>query len=266
MTRPRAAAAAAAAAVIAGYSYWRSAAFLRDPTRIPPEDEDTVVAAADGYVTYVKRVEHGEVPVAIKKRRSITLTEYVGAADADPSDRPDPGVSGWLVGTYMTEHSVHRNRAPIAGTVTVREHRGAAPFNRSMARMTANLVLRQRPFDRECEYLLTNERLTIGLRHATGAVVYVTQIADLWVDRIVAHTRPGDRLARGEQYGLIRFGSQCDVFLPDSLVPAVDVRPGQYVWAGESVLARVTTAARTPTEPDEPTVSTIRGLGPRRTT
>ncbi len=264
MTRPRAAAAAAAAAVVAGYSYWRSAAFLRDPTRVPPEDEDTVVAAADGYVTYVKRVDRGEVPVAIKKHRSITLTEYAGVA-AD-SDHPDAGVSGWLVGTYMTEHSVHRNRAPIAGTVTMREHRGAAPFNRSMARMTANLVLRQQPFDRECEYLLTNERLTIGLRHATGAVVYVTQIADLWVDRIVAHTEPGDHLARGEQYGLIRFGSQCDVFLPDSLVSAVDVRPGQYVWAGESVLGRVTAADRTPAEPDHPTVSTIRGLGPRRTT
>ncbi|MFC7961543.1 phosphatidylserine decarboxylase [Rhodococcoides kroppenstedtii] len=263
MTRPRAAAAATAAAVVAGYSYWRSAAFLRDPVRVPPEDEDTVVAAADGYVTYVKRVDDGEVPVAIKKRRSIPLTEYAGVAAADPSE---PGVSGWLVGTYMTEHSVHRNRAPVEGTVTLREHRGAAPFNRSMARMTANLVLRQRPYDRDCEYLLTNERLTIGLRHATGAVVYVTQIADLWVDRIVAHTRPGDHLARGEQYGLIRFGSQCDVFLPDSLVSAVDVRPGQYVWAGESVLARVRAAARTPTEPDEPTVGAIKGLGPRRTT
>lgn len=246
MTRRRAAVAAVAATVVGGYSYWRSAAFLRDPPRVPPDEEDTVVAAADGYVTYVKRVEAGQVPVAIKKRRSITLTEYAGVGPAGA------GVSGWLVGTYMTEHSVHRNRAPIAGTVTVREHRGAAPFNRSMARMTANLVLRQRPYDRECEYLLTNERLTIGLRHAEGATVYVTQIADLWVDRIVAHTCPGDHLARGEQYGLIRFGSQCDVFLPDALVASVDVRPGQYVWAGESVLAR-TVAASTPIPSRRPT-------------
>lgn len=218
-----------AAGLVAGYSYWRTAAFLRDPARTPPADPRTVVAAADGFVTYVKRVDDGRVPVAVKKRRHIPLSEYTGAGDVS---------SGWLVGTYMTEYSVHRNRAPVDGEVIVRRHRGAAPFNRSMARMTANLFLRRTPFDEGCDYLLTNERLTIGLRHDSGAVVFVTQIADLWVDRIVARTDIGDRLRRGEQYGLIRFGSQCDVFLPDELVDTVDVRPGQYVWAGESVLAR----------------------------
>ena len=220
----------ALAALVGGYSYWRSAAFLRDPERSVPPDPSSIVSAADGYITYVKRVESGQMPVAVKKRRTIRLSEYAGI---------DSDTSGWLVGTYMTEHSVHRNRAPIEGAVVVREHRGAAPFNRSMARMTANLFLHRTPYDEGCEYLLTNERLTIGVRHADGPTVFVTQIADLWVDRIVAHVEVGENLARGEQYGLIRFGSQCDVFLPDALLDGdVLVRPGQYVWAGESVLAR----------------------------
>ncbi|MGB6183464.1 MAG: phosphatidylserine decarboxylase [Rhodococcus sp. (in: high G+C Gram-positive bacteria)] len=234
--------ATAAALLVGGYTYWRSAAFLRDPQRIPPGDPSAVVSAADGYVTYVKRVERGQVPIAVKKRRSIPLSEFAGV---------DSDASGWLIGTYMTEHSVHRNRAPVEGTVVLREHRGAAPFNRSMARMTANLVLRRTPYDEGCDYLLSNERLTIGLRHRTGATVFVTQIADLWVDRIVAHTEVGDDLSCGEQYGLIRFGSQCDVFLPDELLDsgngagrdAIVVRPGQYVWAGESVLAHARTAS-----------------------
>ncbi|KQU03009.1 phosphatidylserine decarboxylase [Rhodococcus sp. Leaf7] len=223
---------AAAALLVGGYSYWRTAAFLRDPDRTPPADPSSIVSAADGYVTYVKRVERGELPIAVKKRRSIRLSEYAGV---------ESDASGWLIGTYMTEHSVHRNRAPVGGTVVLREHRGAAPFNRSMARMTANLVLHRTPYDEGCDYLLTNERLTIGIRHDAGSTVFVTQIADLWVDRIVAHTDVDDRLERGEQYGLIRFGSQCDVFLPDDLLDGDDailVRPGQYVWAGESVVAR----------------------------
>ena len=146
--------------------------------------------------------------------------------------------SGFLVGVYMTEYSVHRNRSPIGGTVVARRHRSAAPFNRSMARVGANLVARQTPYDEGCDYLLTNERLTIGVRHPSGPVATVTQIADLWVNRIVAHVDVGEMVGRGEQYGMIRFGSQCDVFLPDALVERITVRPGQYVFAGSTTIAR----------------------------
>ena len=69
-------------------------------------------------------------------------------------------------------------------------------------------------------------------------MVTVTQIADLWVDRIVAHVAVGDTVERGEQYGMIRFGSQCDVFVPDALVDEITVRPGNYVFAGETTVVR----------------------------
>lgn len=210
------------------FAYWRTRYFFRDPVRQIPSSDHKIVCAADGFITYVKRIEAGTVPIAIKNRRSIALSEYCGLGICE---------SGYLIGTYMTEHSVHRNRLPISGVIQAREHRRAAPFNRSMARTLANLILDRRPFDRDCEHLVCNERLTIGIRHRCGAVVAVTQIADLWVNRIVADVRVGDVVTRGNQYGMIRFGSQCDVFLPDALVSKILIRPRQYVLAGSTVLA-----------------------------
>lgn len=210
-------------------AWWRLRFFFRDPVRTPPPDAHAVVAPADGIVTYVKRVDHGQVPFAVKRGRTIPLEEFTDMATE---------TSGFLVGVYMTEYSVHRNRSPIAGTVVARRHRSAAPFNRSMARVGANLLARQTPYDVGCDYLLTNERLTIGVRHPGGAVATVTQIADLWVNRIVAHVDVDETVGRGEQYGMIRFGSQCDVFLPDALVEQITVRPGQYVFAGSTTIAR----------------------------
>ncbi|MGV8875450.1 MAG: phosphatidylserine decarboxylase [Rhodococcus sp. (in: high G+C Gram-positive bacteria)] len=220
--------AAATAVPFAVFAYWRTRFFFRDPHRVPPADPRAVLAPADGFVTYVKRVEAGTTAFAVKKGRRIALDEIAGVAASD---------NGYLIGIYMSEYSVHRNRIPISGTVGMRRHRSAAPFNRSMARVGANLLTRRTPYDEGCDYLLTNERLTVSIEHATGAVVTVTQIADLWVNRIVAHIAVGDTVERGEQYGMIRFGSQCDVFIPDALVETIAVRPGQYVFAGETIVA-----------------------------
>ncbi|WP_307786556.1 phosphatidylserine decarboxylase [Rhodococcus sp. KRD197] len=220
-------------AVLAGlfglFLYWRLRFFFRDPHREPPADTRAVVAPADGFVTYVKRVERGAIPHATKKGRSIPLEEFTSM---------NSSASGYLIGIYMSEYSVHRNRIPVAGIVSFRQHRSAAPFNKSMARVGANLLTRHTPYDDGCDYILTNERLTIAITHRSGSVLTVTQIADLWVDRIVANVAVGQEVSRGEQYGMIRFGSQCDVFLPDELVEEVTVTPGQYVFAGQSVVAR----------------------------
>jgi phosphatidylserine decarboxylase len=233
--------AAAAVVLVAAYLVWRMSYFLRDPHRVVPPGGHNVVAAADGFVVYAKRIERGQVPIAVKGRRHIPLTEYTGVDGADRH-------SGWLVGTYMTERSVHRNRVPLGGEIVLRVHRPAAPVNRSMARIAANVMLHHQPYDHGCEHLLTNERLTVGIRVPDGPVVFVTQIADLWINRIVARVRVGDVLRRGDQYGLIRFGSQCDVFLPDPLVDRITVTPGQYVHAGQTVIA----VARTGAVPADP--------------
>lgn len=210
--------------LVVAFLGWRFAYFLRNPARsIPPGD--SILSAADGYVTYVKRVAAGSVPIAIKNRRAIPLSEYAAIEATD----------GMLVGVFMTAFSVHRNRIPVSGTVVFKRHQ-PAPRNLSMVRMMTNLFFERKPFENECDFLVTNERLTIGVRTDAG-VVGVTQIADAWIDRIVARVEVGDAVRRGEQYGLIRFGSQVDLFIPDSLGMRPVVSPGQYVWAGESVIA-----------------------------
>ena len=95
------------------------------------------------------------------------------------------------------------------------------------------------------EYYLTNERLTTGLRTERGTVL-VTQIADEWINRIVSWVDPGDVLECGQQFGMIRFGSQCDVFIPDTFDLTVTIKVGQYVYAGETVLGTYDEASDKP--------------------
>ena len=81
-----------------------------------------------------------------------------------------------------------------------------------------------------------NERCAYRLRGDDGQVWSMVQIAGLVARRIVCRTEPGDPLARGQRYGMIRFGSRVDLYLPRGYVAAV--RIGEQVFAGQSVIAR----------------------------
>ena len=81
-----------------------------------------------------------------------------------------------------------------------------------------------------------NERNILGLRDADGGIWSVVQIAGLIARRIVCKAAPGDRISRGERYGMIKFGSRLDVYLPHGYHPAVTL--GQKMMAGVTVLAR----------------------------
>ena len=81
------------------------------------------------------------------------------------------------------------------------------------------------------------QKLAYRLRGDDGQVWSMVQIAGLVARRIVCRTEPGDPLARGQRYGMIRFGSRVDLYLPRGYVAAV--RIGEQVFAGQSVIARV---------------------------
>jgi phosphatidylserine decarboxylase len=81
-----------------------------------------------------------------------------------------------------------------------------------------------------------NERNALVIANAV-ARVGVVQIAGLVARRIVSFARDGDELAAGERFGMIRFGSRLDVYLPEGTVPLVAV--GQTATAGETVIAEV---------------------------
>ncbi|MDD5262532.1 MAG: phosphatidylserine decarboxylase family protein [Methylacidiphilales bacterium] len=122
------------------------------------------------------------------------------------------------VAVFLSVFDVHVNRAPYAGTVKKRHHH-AGEF------LDARLP----------EVDVKNEAMNWLLETARGSLV-LRQIAGLIARRIVAWRNEGDVLQTGERFGMIRFGSRTDVFLP--LDCEIKVKIGDRVKGGESVIAR----------------------------
>ena len=122
------------------------------------------------------------------------------------------------VSIFMNVFDCHVNRTPLAGTVTRVAYHAGRFLNASL--------------DKASE---ANERNGVLLDVGDGRTLAVVQIAGLVARRIVCFTREGARLETGQRFGLIRFGSRLDVYLPDGVAPLLCV--GQRAVAGETVLA-----------------------------
>ena len=190
--------------------------FWRTPRRKIRAAGQEIVSPADGNVIYITRVEAGEAPVSIKGKRYSRLSELT---KTHLLDKPC-----WLVGINMTPFDVHKNCAPIDGRVLLNRH-----FDGSF------LSLKQP------EALSENERNTYVLANDT-LVVGMVQIASRLVRRIDSYVKEGDHVKKGDWLGMIRFGSQVDVILPVEC--EVNVKLGQQIYAGETILARIDPAAR----------------------
>lgn len=130
------------------------------------------------------------------------------------------GVEALKISIFMSVFSVHVNRNPFDGKVVDTFHHDGKFFDARDGRAS-------------CE----NERNGIVLEIAGGARIAYVQIAGLIARRIISYPRIGDLLIRGERYGLIRFGSRVDVYLPAEVTPLVKL--GDKTVAGETVLARI---------------------------
>lgn len=138
---------------------------------------------------------------------------------------PDPftGTPRLCVCVFMNVFNVHVNRSAVAGVVDdIRYHEGKF-VNAS--------------FDKASH---DNERCAYSIKDDNGDVWSMVQIAGLVARRIVCRVSEGDRLERGERFGMIKFGSRVDLYLPDGYTPSV--RIGDKVLAGQSVLAEKTAA------------------------
>ena len=120
---------------------------------------------------------------------------------------------------FLSVFNVHVQRAPVAGGIGHYSHRSG----RYLAAW------------RE-EASSSNERASLGIDTGAGPVL-VRQIAGLVARRIVTYPREGDRVAKGDRIGLIRFGSRVDLFLPPDW--PVTVEPGDVVRGGETPVARI---------------------------
>ena len=120
---------------------------------------------------------------------------------------------------FMNVFNVHVNRVPCHGTVTSLAYRPGKFFNASFDKASVD-----------------NERMSVRLKaDAGGQDVVFVQIAGLVARRIRCDLKEGQRVCRGDRFGIIRFGSRVDVYLPDGA--RLLVTEGQHVRAGETALA-----------------------------
>ena len=131
------------------------------------------------------------------------------------------GAPAHRVSIFMNIFNVHVNRSPIKGTVRYKEYRKGKFFNASL--------------DKSSEQ---NEALSVGIESLNREYrVLVRQIAGLIARRIVCHVGESDTLACGERFGMIRFGSRLEVYLPPG--STWRVAAGDRVKAGTSILAEL---------------------------
>lgn len=123
------------------------------------------------------------------------------------------------ISIFMNIFNVHVNRYPIDGTVNY-VHYNPGKF------VSAHLD----------KASLENEQMSVGITSPRGRIL-VRQIAGLIARRIVNYSRDGQQAAQGSRFGLIRFGSRVDVFVPPGAI--IKVKPGQKVQAGTTVIAEL---------------------------
>jgi phosphatidylserine decarboxylase len=174
--------------------------FFRDPDRYPPEDEKAILSPADGRICLIQECE---LPDAFGE-----MDEYRGRKH-------------WRVSVFMSVFNVHVNRLPTAGEIVKKQYVAAGKF------LNASLDKASKENER-CNYLVKAEN---------GQVYGVTQIAGLVARRIVPQVEEGQKLSRADRFGLIRFGSRLDVYLPEGVKP--EVRVGQTMVSGETVLGHL---------------------------
>ncbi len=122
------------------------------------------------------------------------------------------------VSVFMNVFNCHVNRAPIEGKVSALAYRPGKFFNASLDKASVD-----------------NERNSLCLEMGDGRQIAVVQIAGLVARRILCFVTFGQKMKTGERFGLIRFGSRVDVYLPEGVQPLVSL--GQNMVAGETVLA-----------------------------
>lgn len=135
-----------------------------------------------------------------------------------------PARDPWLerdslrISVFMNVFNVHSNRSPVDGEVKNAWYHAGAFVNAALDKASTE-----------------NERNALHLRTGDGQDVTCVQVAGLVARRILCHVKAGDRLARGQRYGFIRFGSRVDVYLPPDARPRAAI--GDVVYATESILA-----------------------------
>ena len=164
--------------------------FFRNPERYPPENDNAIVAPADGKIIFVGKV---------------------------PEDRYFGGQEVTKISIFMNVFNVHVNRVPVNSKVIDQFYNRGRFFNASLDKAS-----------------FENEQSGMLLETESGVKFLSVQIAGLIARRIISYPETGDLLERGWRYGLIRFGSRVDLYVPEGV--EVSAKLGDKTVAGETVL------------------------------
>ena len=172
-------------------------AFFRDPERVVPQEKDVVVSPGDGII--------------------VAIGDATPPADVIRSDMDNEYIK---VSVFLSVFNVHVNRIPVSGKIVDSKYHPGKFLNASLDKASTD-----------------NERNTIAIETESGSIVYCVQIAGLVARRIVSDAYVGDLFITGDRYGIIRFGSRMDIYLPKKY--KINVSVGQTMVGGETILAKL---------------------------
>lgn len=177
--------------------------FFRNPVRVTPVREGLIVSPADGTVQMI-----------VQTTLPPELQEFKGSGDALCDAETVTRVS-----VFLNVFDVHVNRIPADGSITKVVYHPGKFLNANLDKAS-----------------IENERSTVlmKLKGHSSSVAFV-QIAGLVARRIICKLNAGQDVLAGQLYGLIRFGSRVDIFLPPGVQPLVCV--GQKMIGGETIIA-----------------------------
>jgi phosphatidylserine decarboxylase len=180
---------------VAGLATLATAAFFREPRRVPPARDGLALAAADGIVSLIEEA-------------------------TPPPELGLPAEPRMRVSIFLSVFDVHVQRAPATGSVERVAYRPGKFLSADLDKASDD-----------------NERNSALLRTVDGHELVVVQIAGLVARRILCQIAEGDKISAGQTYGLIRFGSRVDLYLPPG--SRVLVSKGQRTIGGETPLAEL---------------------------
>ena len=171
--------------------------FFRNPERVVPKNSDNNLVIAPA---------DGKI-IEIKE---ITPDEEIGL----------PKNKYIKIGIFMNVFNVHVNRSPMSGTIYKRNYIPGLFFNASLDKASKE-----------------NERLSLVMNVNNKVKIAFVQIAGLLARRIVNDAQEGNKLITGQIFGIIRFGSKVDIYIP--IGSKINVLQGQTSIAGETILAEI---------------------------
>lgn len=150
----------------------------------------------------------------------VKIEKAVPPAELEWTDKPLTRIS-----VFLNLFDVHVNRAPVDGKIIKCHYHPGKFFNASL--------------DKASKF---NERNSLVIRTKSKAEICCVQIAGLVARRILCDVKEGDTVTAGARFGIIRFGSRADIYLPDGVAPQVCV--GQKMVGGETILADLKSKAK----------------------